>query len=218
MTTKRTIQVLTIDSTHSYTELCNLGKHLGIDKSPYTNREGTHRHPYTGVYSMLFGPLKHRHLHFAEIGVAGGGSVILWNKYFQHPSTRLDFFDCDATFLKHAASFNLTNTSFHLMDVSVDGDIQRALEGRGDYDVILDDSSHNFTHQIRIIKEALPFIKSGGYMIVEDIFRNIPHENFEKELEGVLPLCAEAYFVLCEHANKYSPGWDNDKILVLVKK
>jgi demethylmacrocin O-methyltransferase len=169
---------------------------------------------------MLLGPLKFKEIRFAEIGVAGGGSVLLWNKYFQHPSTRLDFFDCDSSFLEHAASFRLTNASFHLMDVSVDGDVERALtlSGPGDYDVILDDSSHNFTHQIRIIKEAFPFIKSGGYMIVEDVFRSIPKEDFERELEGVLALCAEAYFVVCEHANRYSPGWDNDKILVLVKK
>jgi cephalosporin hydroxylase len=102
------------------------------------------------------------------------------------------------------------------MDVSKDGDVSRAL-GDTIYDVILDDSSHEYDHQIRIIKEALPSVKSGGYMIVEDVFRNIPESDFVRDLQDVLPACSEAYFVVCNHEERYSPGWNNDKILVLVK-
>jgi hypothetical protein len=54
-------------------------------------------------------------------------------------------------------------------------------------------------------------------MIVEDVYRSIPEADFERDLESVLPECAEAYFVVCNHEERYSPGWNNDKILVLVK-
>ena len=218
MSGRKAIQHIVIDSTKSFTELCELGKKLGIDKSPYNVNPNTHKHPYTSVYSMLFGPLKNKEIHFAEIGVAAGGSVILWNQYFNHPSTRFHFFDCDENFLNHSRSFGFTRSSFDLMDVGKDGNISQQLSPYEKYDVILDDSSHNFNDQVRIVKEAFPFVKSGGYMIVEDVFRNIPEEDFERELKDILPLCSEAYFVMCEHTLKNSIGWDNDKILVLVKQ
>jgi predicted O-methyltransferase YrrM len=106
------------------------------------------------------------------------------------------------------------------MDVSVDGDVVRALKGsRGEalYDVILDDSSHEHGHQIRIIKEAFPLLRQGGLLVIEDIFRSIPEEEYSRELTDILPQCSAAYFILCEHKYKFSPGWDNDKLLVLVK-
>jgi len=214
---RKQIQHVVMDMTGSYTELCEIGKQIGIDKSPYTTLEGAHRHPYTGIYSMLFGPLKNRPVQFAEIGIAGGGSVILWNQYFKKGVFR--FFDRDANFLANAKSFGFPCSTFELMDVAKDGDITRALgeSGIDFYDVILDDSSHEYDHQIRIIKEAMPFIKSGGYIIVEDVFRNTPEANYETALQDILPQCSEAYFVVCNHEERYSPGWNNDKLLVLVK-
>jgi len=203
-----------MDMTGSYTEMCAIGAKIGIDKSPYTNREMVHRHPYTGLYSMLFGPLKNKKIRFAEIGVAGGGSTLLWNYYFTNAT--FDFFDRDENFLENARSFGFRTSHFSLMDVSKDGDVSRAL-GDNMYDVILDDSSHEYDHQIRIIKEALPSVKPGGYMIVEDVFRNTPESDYVRDLQDVLPGCSEAYFVVCNHDERYSPGWNNDKVLVLVK-
>jgi len=214
---RKQIQHVVMDMTGSYTELCEIGKQIGIDKSPYTTLEGVHRHPYTGIYSMLFAHLKNKHIKFAEIGIAGGGSVILWNQYFKKGVLR--FFDRDANFLDNARSFGFPCSTFALMDVAKDGDITRALGESGIdlYDVILDDSSHEYSHQIRIIKEAMPFIKSGGYIIVEDVFRNTPEADYERDLQDILPECSEAYFVVCNHEERYSPGWNNDKLLVLVK-
>lgn len=217
MYSRKQIQHVVMDMTGSYTEMCEIGQKLGIDKSPYTTRDGVHRHPYTGVYSMLFAPLKNRPIKFAEIGVAGGGSVILWNHYFKKATFR--FFDRDTTFLENARSFEFPTSTFALMDVGVNGDITRGLteSGTDQYDVILDDTTHEYNHQIRIIKEAMPFIKSGGYIIVEDVFRNTPEADYERDLQDILPECSEAYFVVCNHEERYSPGWNNDKLLVLVK-
>ena len=220
MFSRRVLQSIVIDSTNTFTELCELGKNIGIDKSPYNQRENTHRHPYTGVYSMLFGSLKNKEIQFAEIGIASGGSVILWNQYFTNPSTRFRFFDCDEDFLNNSRSFRfpVPRSTFDVMDVCKDGDITRALSGSGQYDVIVDDSTHSPNEQIRIIKESMPFIKPGGYIIIEDINRGVPDEIFENGLVDIFPECSEAYFVMCEHVLKFSPGWNNDKLLVLVKK
>jgi len=213
-----TIQRITIDSSDAMTELCFLGKSTGSDKSPYNTCR--HRHPYTAVYNMLFSPLKNQLIHFAEIGVAIGCSAILWDLYFTHQGTQLHYFDRDEGFLENGRERTSSRTKYSLMDVSIDGDVVRALKGsRGEglYDVILDDSSHEHGHQIRIIKEGLPLLKQGGLLIVEDVFRATPEEEYTRELTDILPQCSAAYFVLCEHKDRWSPGWDNDKLLVLVK-
>jgi predicted O-methyltransferase YrrM len=80
-------------------------------------------------------------------------------------------FDRDQNFLDNARKYVGGRFTFSLMDVSVDGDVSRSL-GEDKYDVIIDDSSHDFYHQIRIIKEAWPRLKSGGILVIEDIFRN----------------------------------------------
>jgi len=226
MYSRRRIQHIVIDSTGAYTELCQLGKVCKIDKSPY-NDVG-HRHPYTAVYSMLFAPLKNKEIMFAEIGVAMGGSVVLWWNYFSN--AHLSFFDRDQNLLNNVNTLHFPKRQPYtgLVDVRVDGDIGRAImnacmhynndsEPRM-FDVILDDSSHDYADQIRIIKECWPHIRSGGYMIVEDIFRKIPESDFERDLDSILPECSDAYFVICNHEERYSPGWNNDKILVLVKE
>ena len=217
----------TIDMTHVRTELCMIGEIVGADKSPYNTVN--HRHPYTGFYASAFAPLQNRACRFAEIGIAGGRSAHLWNAFFRHPEAQIYMFDRDADFVKHAKEELLQvpgghRFTFDLMDVSVDGDVSTSFE-RGFaatkelFDVIIDDSSHEFDHQIRICKEALPYIRQGGLLIIEDVFRATSEQKYFDALSaaGVLRECSFAYFVICEHENRWSPGWDNDKLLVLVK-
>ena len=213
----KAIQHIVIDTTGAYTPLCYIGKLTGTDKSPYGEHNG-HLHPYTGVYSMLFGPLRFREIQFAEIGVAGGASAALWYNYFGKETAKLCFFDRDQNFLNNLDRMPEPKPFKALMDVNVDGDVARALSlPGGQYDVILDDSSHEFDHQIRIIKEGFPLVKPGGYLIIEDVYRSRPEIDYENAIRDILPQCAEAYFVVCNHEERYSPGWNNDKILVLVK-
>ena len=214
---------LIIDSTGALTDLCVLGYESGTDKSPFNPRG--HRHPYTAVYTMLFASLRNKPIRFAEIGVAMGASAEVWSKFFTHPETKLCLFDSDKELLEGTEKrVRDSRIRTGIMDVSVDGDVMRGLStvagedgGEGPYDVIIDDSSHNHEHQIRIIKEAFPLLKSGGMLIIEDIFRAAQEDDYTRLIQEELKGCAAAYFVMCEHANKFSPGWDNDKLLVLVR-
>ena len=210
------IERLVIDSTDSCTELCRLGRMTGTDKSPYNLI--AHRHPYTAVYSMLFAPLKNKPLRFAEIGVAGGASARLWDAYFTDPGAAIEMFDRDENFLRHADGITGDRVRCNLMDVLKEGNIAASLKKQQEeYDVIIDDSTHTFEDQIRIVKEAFPLLKPGGILVVEDIFRAEKEDKYREELWGVVEQCSAAYFVVCEHAARWSPGWDNDKLLVLVK-
>jgi predicted O-methyltransferase YrrM len=210
------IPSIIIDSTNALTELCYMGKLARTDKTPY-NEHG-HRHPYTAVYSLLFGSLRYRECKFAEIGVAGGASVVLWNNYFK--KAMFYFFDRDTDFLKNASNYvPEEKNSFTEMDVSIASSIVKGLqETGGELDVLLDDSTHTREDQILIIKEGLPFVKSGGMIIIEDVYRNASEEYYLNELKDLLDQFSQVFFITTDHALRYSPGWDNDKLLVLIKK
>ena len=210
------IPSIVIDSTNALTELCYMGKLTRTDKTPYN--ENGHRHPYTAVYSLLFGSLRYRECKFAEIGVAGGASVVLWNNYFKNAS--FYFFDRDTDFLNNASNYvPKEKNTFTEMDVKNRSSIVKGLEATGgELDILLDDSTHTREDQILIIKEGLPFVKSGGIIIIEDVYRNESEENYLNELKDVLDNFSQVFFITTDHALRYSPGWDNDKLLVLIKK
>jgi predicted O-methyltransferase YrrM len=209
------IPTFVLDSSKAVTDLCLFGAQVGADKSPY-NMAG-HRHPYTGLYSILLASQRYKPIHFGEIGVAMGASVHLWRTYF--PDARLEFFDRDENFLANAKGFGYSNTHFHKMDVNSCESIQNALTESGElFDVLLDDSSHNVNDQKNIVKTALPFIKSGGLLLIEDVFRAETDKAYLDILEPVKDQISFFAFFLTEHTNRFSPGWDNDKVLMIVKK
>ena len=210
------IPSMTIDSSKCATELCYLGQLCGTDKTPF-NLNG-HRHPYTSVYSLLMAQYKHHAIRFSEIGVAGGASVKMWNRYFEKGT--FYFFDSDQNFLNHSAQgVDASQNTFRIMDVSVAESIRTALSATGgSLDILLDDSSHNTEHQNLIIHEALPFIRSGGMIIIEDVSRAESEEKYFNYLQDIFHEFSFVSFIVTEHTNRYSPGWNNDKLLVLIKK
>jgi len=209
------IPTLVIDSTNCMTELCAIGKYFNTDKSPY-NVHG-HRHPYTAVYSMLLSQYKTSPVRFAEIGVAGGSSVCMWNSYFEKGS--FFFYDRDENFLSHAKSLVGSNNVFSIMNVNDISSIRSGLElTQGNLDILLDDSSHNIDDQKRIIEVGLDFVRSGGMILIEDIDRGVPNEMYYNIIKDIKEKFSFISFIITEHTNRYSPGYNNDKLLVLIKK
>lgn len=204
-----------MESTAAKTWMCSVAAGLGADKSPF-NPYG-HRHPYTAVYSLLFAPFKNKPISFAEIGVGGGASIHLWRAYF--PRARIFGFDRDIGALENLRSFALEDVTAELMDVGDTSSISSALSRTGElFDIVLDDSSHLIQDQARIIRAALPKLKPGGLLIIEDIFRATPESEYEVIVGSVRAELAFASFIVTEHRNRASQGWDNDKLLVLIKR
>ena len=208
---------LTIDSTDCRTDLCRFCSESGTDKCPF-NLHG-HRHPYSTPYTLLLEPLRYKPIKFAEIGVFRGASLRAWRNYF--PEARLYGFDNDVPNLQFIASMGLPNTFLNTMDASKTENIQEKLnESIQDgelFDVILDDASHDPADQSAVIRTALPFLKKGGLLIIEDIFRERSTKPYEEAFVQVQDLVSFHTFIVCDHALRYSPGWNNDKLLIFVK-
>lgn len=208
---------LILDSTDCVSDLCLICAGTGTDKTPYCN--GGHRHPYTVPYSLLFEPLRKKPIKFAEIGVFRGASLLAWRRFFTE--ARIYGFDNDVNNLNFIASQGWKGIQLDVMDASqaenIRAQLTKYMQDGELFDVILDDASHNAEHQVEVIRTALPLLKQGGLLIIEDIFRDNSTEPYEKVYQEVKDMVSFHTFIICDHKNRYSPGWNNDKLLVFVK-
>mgnify|MGYP001036862457 FL=1 len=205
-----------IDTTNFNTDLCEIGKKYNTDKSPYHSK---HRHAYTGIYHFLFHQVKNENLNIAELGCFKNEGMKMFREYFKNAN--LFGYDIDQKHINNAKNDNLINTKYFLMDVNNSSSIKEGLSKSTEkFDIIIDDSSHIFEHQINIVKNCIPFLKKNAYLIIEDIYnkREIhKEENYYKELNDLKNEFSEIYFIQSEHLNRFSPMYNNDKLLVLIK-
>ena len=210
--------LIIIDSTKCRTTLCNICSRTGTDKSPFTINNG-HRHPYTTPYSLFFEPLKNKPIKFAEIGIFRGASVLAWRIFFSR--ARIYGFDVDMEAMKYVRDLNLPGVFLDQMDAtktdSMESVFQRYMADGELFDVIIDDALHEVGQQAVTIRTCMNKLKQGGLLIIEDIFRSQDHADYLKVMEEVKDLISFSSFIQCEHADRYSPGWDNDKMLVMVR-
>ena len=85
------------------------------------------------------------------------------------------------------------------------------------YDVIIEDTTHQFEDQIRVIENTYQYLKPGGVLIIEDIFKAYNEEDYMKRLQPILHHFQDYYFIELDHVNKNSTGWNNDKLFILIK-
>ena len=210
--------LIILDSTDCRTTLCDICAQTGTDKSPFTKGSG-HRHPYTTPYSLFFEPLKNKPIKFAEIGIFRGASILAWRLFFSR--ARIYGFDNDMESMNHVRNMNLPGVYLDQMDAtkadSMESVFQRYMADGELFDVIIDDALHDVGQQAVTIRTCMNKLKQGGLLIIEDIFRNQDHADYLKVMEEVKDLISFSTFILCEHVDRYSPGWNNDKMLVMVR-
>tara|TARA_B100001250_G_scaffold365219_1_gene345784 strand:- start:1254 stop:2045 length:792 start_codon:yes stop_codon:yes gene_type:complete len=213
---KDTFKKITIDTTYFYSDLCEISKNYKTDKSPYNPK---HRHSYTGIYHFLFHKIKNYNLNIAEIGCYKNEGMKMFREYFKN--SNLYGYDIGQKYIDSAKKDDLKNTFYFLMDAGNNENIQNGLSKCPEkFDIIIDDSSHIFDHQIKIIRNSVFFLKDGAYLIIEDIFNNRKEhseKNYFQSLSSVKKYFSEIYFIQSKHINNFSPLYDNDKILVLVR-
>jgi hypothetical protein len=191
------------------------------DKSPYnienyvTEHGSGHSHPYTAVYDMLFSQIRHRPIKFAELGILDSMSMLMWRDYF--PNATLFGYDNSSYFLQKCESLKIPNCFLSEMDVLNESSIEEGLSKYGKFDIILEDTTHQFEDQIRVCEIAHRHLNPGGILIIEDIFRSTDESRYGERLEKIAKYYSSIFFVKTEHLNRYSPGWDNDKLLILIR-
>lgn len=129
---------------------------------PKTDK-GLYHNYISGYYSNEFTPLKDEPIRLLEIGILRGESTKLFRDWF----TKAELWALD----NNAAGggiFDITNVNILWEDAYSDEIVSRFDNDYFDY--VIDDGPHTLESQQLAIVKWLPKIKSGGKLIIEDIF------------------------------------------------
>ena len=135
--------------------LDQIGIRHGTDKNSTQNN-------FLQFYAAFLEHIRERQVKVLEIGVLNGGSVRTWRDYFRHgtvigvdinPST------------KQLAEARI---SIEIADQSKAQDLAR-LAQLGPFDLILDDGSHIWAHQILTFEYLFEALAPGGLYVLEDL-------------------------------------------------
>ena len=210
---------LYIDYKSNKTELCDIGKKFDTDKSSQRSNvtDYRHCHPYTLFYDSLFKTKKNEILNIAELGILDGGSLLMWKEYFSN--SNIYGFDHDNDLInKFKNQYNNENVTLSYINVNNKESINNAFNDINImYDIIIEDTTHQFEDQIRVIENIYQYLKPGGVLIIEDIFKHYNENDYINRLNPIMQQFQDFYFISLDHTNRNSTGWDNDKLLVLTK-
>jgi len=157
--------------------LTSLFKYYGTDKEI---------NGYTPYYQRHFEPMRKMPLRVAEIGIGTlipnvsssmvgygekhyrtGASLMAWRDYFENPASEIHGFDIQPD--------TQIETEARIKTHLVDSTKKRAVDdyhesNPGEWDIVIDDGCHYDSAQLDTVKNFWPYLKRGGYYIVEDIY------------------------------------------------
>ena len=213
------MNALKINYKSNSSELCEIGKKYDTDKSSQRNNvtDRRHCHPYTLFYDGLFKNKKDETLKIAELGILDGASLLMWKEYFAN--AEIYGFEYNNNLINNFKQ-NFNNDRITLSNIDVtkkDSIVKEFSELNILYDIIIEDTTHQFEDQIRVIENTYQYLKPGGILIVEDIFKSYNENDYINRLTPILKEFQDYYFIELDHINRKSTGWNNDKLFVLIK-
>lgn len=122
------------------------------------------KHNYTELYGDLLRFYKDKKINLLEVGVRGGGSLMMWSDFFE--KGEIHGIDIDISQI----GVKIDKKRIHLYE----GDAYTKSEakkifGNKKFDIIVDDGSHILDHQISFLNIYCDFLSDGGVIIIEDI-------------------------------------------------
>ncbi len=207
------INRLSIDSTHSNTDLCKLAVTYPTDKCPYHTSSSLHRHAYTSVYNLIFSHIRYDELVIGEVGILDNNSMLCWRDYF--PNATLFGYEYHQNKLDKALNDKVDKAFYIHVDITSEQSLKDVFSEANFFDIIIEDSTHVFEDQIRFLNIAYKCVKPGGTIVIEDIFIKEDENRYMEAIDHLKEYFSSATFVLANHDLKFSPGWDNDKLLIL---
>jgi SAM-dependent methyltransferase len=135
--------------------LDQIGLRNGTDKA-------SDRNDFLRFYEPFLQSFRLEPVRVLEIGVLGGASVRTWRDYF--PYGEIIGVDINPDAKTNAGQ----RISIELADQSRQDDMDR-IAALGPFDLVIDDGSHVWEHQIRAFRTLMKVVKPGGLFILEDL-------------------------------------------------
>ena len=122
---------------------------------------GKSGHNYLSIYENYLGAIRTSVRSLLEIGIDSGGSLRMWEDFFPNATIiGLDKHQHNITQFRRAKAV--------LADVGHICQLLSAVEGHT-FDVIVDDGSHWYQHQIGSFEALWPLLNVGGLYFIEDL-------------------------------------------------
>jgi hypothetical protein len=119
---------------------------------------------YFDIYNELLNKYKNKKIIFVEIGIANGGSLFFWKKFF----LRAKIIGIDLN--PECKKFEKYGFKIEIGDQASPIFWKKFFNKYGKIDVILDDGGHTNYQQISTVVNCIPFINNDGILITEDTF------------------------------------------------
>ena len=127
--------------------------------------------PYFDVYERYLYQFVNKSPKIMEIGVLGGGSLELWQKYFGEGT---NIVGVDIT--ESCRAYENENVKIEIGDQGSDTFWDEVLSRHGNFDIVIDDGGHKMQQQILTLNKVWPKLNNGGIFIVEDTHTSYWHD------------------------------------------
>jgi len=129
---------------------------------------------YFPIYERFFRDFVNKSVTFLEIGVASGGSLQMWKRYFG-PHAIIIGIDV----LPECKACEEDQIEVRIGSQQDPEFLQSVLDEFGPPDIVLDDGSHMMSHVIKTFEFLYPKLPKNGIYLVEDL-----HTAYWEEYEG----------------------------------
>lgn len=120
---------------------------------------------YLDFYDRLFSSLRFEDIKLLEIGVQNGGSLETWSLYFSNAQLLVG---CDINSKCGELIYQDKKTHIVVGDANGEAAYQQIRQFSADFDIVIDDGSHQSRDIFLSFLNYFPLLKPGGLFIVED--------------------------------------------------
>ncbi|MDO8262471.1 MAG: glycosyltransferase [Gallionella sp.] len=143
---------------------------------------------YLAEYDRLFHAYRDRPVRLLEIGIQNGGSLEIWSKFFSKAEKLVG---CDINPDCAQLQFDDSKIAVVVANANTDEAQQIILAHSPDFDLIIDDGSHQSGDIVRSFSRYFTYLNDGGLYVAEDL-----HCSYWQDFEGGIfqPYSSIAFF------------------------
>lgn len=171
----------------------NIFKHHQLKKS-------SKWYHYFDVYDRHLSKFKDEEITLLEIGVAEGGSLQIWKKYFSDKSR---FFGID---IREDCKYEESQIEIFVGDQTDHNFLAKVIDKIGIPDIVIDDGSHVQSHILKTFDFLYPTLnENGGVYIIEDC-----HTAYWPRFEGGVNSHLNVVEIFSKRVHDVNSKWYNE--------
>lgn len=169
----------------NFESLDSLFHYYESDKANIFKRNKVSGHGYSIFYEKKLENLKNKKVNILEIGSFAGGSAAAFTKYL--PQSNIFCFDINIS------NFKYKSKKIHVfgLDINNKDKVKKVLDKIfliykiKEFDLIIDDASHNLSDILISLKSFFKLLKKNGLFIIED-FKHPNYYEYNKNIDHIL--------------------------------